>query len=301
VECFNDPQPVTYVESEGTVELHAWVEAIDPEQGNKQLFTANIDHATYQWQSLDYSMGRFPDPSIGLLQAEECVTETCEFSVQVLNRYVSNPLPKGLVEIVTALFDVEWYYSWESDESCRQSREGSYVDYRERYNAGWGGTATFLIPDYYEYEVLSHESHGAVQYRRDWDRHQECDEPLRWENSTGIEQWTWLAENPCPEHHGPALEILENEEQAHFWACLPLNHEFSENMGGRDCSGPWNISNNYVAQGNPCIFPDWLELTHQGDGVFEIDETLLLEPYCDPHACTTQVPVTVYVRAVYRQ
>jgi hypothetical protein len=303
--CFVDPQPVTTVITGDTVRLHAWARAIDPDQNNRELFIANIDHATYQWQSLNTALGRFPDSGEGVLEAAECLQQVCPFDVQALNRYVSSPLPKGKVNVLSSaegIFDVEWYYSWNGDEQCTLNGEGYSSFVRERFAGGWGGSATFLIPDYLDSEVLAYEPSGAIQFRQDVDGTGFCDEPTRVVHWDGIIQQTWYPEMPCTQYES-RLELQEDEERMNFWSCIPLQQHYFDYASGMSCTGPLNISDLYLVDGIPCFFPDWVELTHQGEGVFEIDETLFLEPACTQFTglgCTVAVPVSVYVRAVPR-
>jgi hypothetical protein len=299
-ECFNDPQPVIYAEPEDRIQLHAWAEAIDPDQGNKRLFIANIDHAAYQWQSLDYSMGRFPNPANGLLETQDCPQETCRFEVQVLNRYVSSPLPKGTVEVVTVIFDVEWLYSWASDNQCIQTGLSSSANVHERHTGTWGGTATFAIPDYDLSEVLSWQLEGEIEYFRDSHISVNCEDPPRVEEWQEIDKRDWNSMARCSQEDF-GLYLNENEQDMEFWACMPPVADVYELRRGTTCYGSLDSERNYVEQAVPCLFPYKVALTHQGNGVFETMKTLALEPICGPLPCAESFPVSVFVRAVYRQ
>ena len=87
-----------------------------------------------------------------------------------------------------------------------------------------------------------------------------------------------------------------------FVACEPWQRETYEFRSGMTCSGPLDVERTFWVDAVPCLFPIWVELTHQGEGVFEIDETLLLDLNCTwtwggPDPCTTKFPVSVFVRA----
>jgi hypothetical protein len=302
-ECFADPQPVVYVPGEDSVRLHNWMQAIDPDQGHRRLFTANIDHATYQWQSLDYSMGKFPDPSTGLLQTEECPTETCRFGVQALNRYVSSPLPKGTVEVVSTIFDVEWSYSWSNETTCTLSEREMSLSGFERRTGDWDGTAVFAIPDYNLSETLSWRLEGAIEYFREADVTVQCDGyGAGWKE---IDRQNWNSNAPCIKEDF-ALYIYPNEEDAEFWACMPPVNDHYQFRSGATCDGALHLERTLVRTGSvPCLFPVKVDLSRTSFGVFEANETLLLEPICSNPVftgqCPGKFPVSVSVRAVYRQ
>ena len=138
-----------------------------------------------------------------------------------------------------------------------------------------------------------------MQFRRDFDATFSCEDPPRVVNLVGVDQQTWYPEIPCTQYQSQ-LELHEDEERMNFWACIPLENQWYESRNGMTCGGPINTSTLRLNHGNPCVFPLWVELTNQGDLVFEFDETLFLEPNCGIHYCFGEVPVTVNVRAVPR-
>jgi hypothetical protein len=302
--CFVDPQPATKVDSFGWVRLHTWMKAIDPNQNNRELFIANVDHATYRWVTTNEKLVDFPDLEDGLLEAGECPEEACPVEVQAWNRYVSSPHSKGTVVVEPesanpyGIYDIEWTFSFDAYHEC--SYLNPYVvraEERVSTDGTWTGRATFDIRSEVDWDTLSYEADGLISTTVHGEYGTYCDygEPTaRWVNYQSSIFFSMYPELTCIDT-APGVRLQEDGSLLLFWPCTDLFYQASWVQSGWSCDDPVEPYGSSEGRAEVYFFDREFELSPITSGVYELTDTVYsTEKAClDNSSYFTEIPVSI--------